>query len=256
MLVARVGFAPVKGTRHRAHDAAELTVRGPTGDRAFCLVDLAAGRVLRSVENPALVQAVASLSGAVLRVELPAGYVEDEVPGSPGTGPVHRLDYWGRTAQVELLDGPWSAALSEHLGREVRLARPRASAQIVYAGAVTLVGTGSLDRLATALGGVQVDSARFRSTLLVDTGDLPPHVEDDWVGHRLRVGEVVLRVTGRVPRCAVVDSDPVSGSRDAPVLAALAGYRRADGEVLFGVDAEVTTPGRVHAGDRVTWERN
>ena len=48
-----------------------------------------------------------------------------------------------------------------------------------------------------------------------------------------------------VPRCAVVDLDPVSGERSRHVLKALGGYRQQSGEVVFGVDAVVTKPGRV-----------
>lgn len=252
MYLARIGYAPLKGSRHLTHRDADLAPEGPVGDRAYCLVDLAAERVLRSVENPTLVQARVTRADDVLAVELPSGTAAAEVP--PG-GAAYKLDYWGRTAEVELLDGPWSAAFSDHLGREVRLARPRRPAEIVYAGSVTVVTTSALTRLADALGG-PVDSARFRSTLLVDTGDEPGHPEDAWRGGRLRVGEAELRVTGPVPRCAVVDSDPDTGRRDADVLATLAGYRHHDGEIVFGVDAEVVTPGRVRAGDRVTWERN
>jgi uncharacterized protein YcbX len=96
-----------------------------------------------------------------------------------------------------------------------------------------------------------VDSARFRSTFLVDTGDSPPHVEDSWVGQHLRVGEATVRVRAVVPRCALIDVNPVTGRDDAPLLRELSGYRQSRGEIGFGVDAVVTAPGRVRTGDRV-----
>jgi uncharacterized protein YcbX len=85
----------------------------------------------------------------------------------------------------------------------------------------------------------------------VDTGDCAPHVEDSWVGRALRVGEATLRVRAVVPRCAVVDLDPVTAQHDVPVLSELAGYRLSQSEINFGVDAVVTVPGRVRTGDDV-----
>jgi uncharacterized protein len=58
-----------------------------------------------------------------------------------------------------------------------------------------------------------------------------------------------------VPRCAVVDANPVTGRKDAPVLRVLAGYRQSQGEVNFGVDAVVTTAGRVGSGDQAKLEK-
>jgi hypothetical protein len=46
----------------------------------------------------------------------------------------------------------------------------------------------------------------------------------------------------------VVDLDPMTGLRRAPVLSTLAGYRLASGAVPFGVGAVVTRPGRVDVG--------
>jgi len=86
---------------------------------------------------------------------------------------------------------------------------------------------------------------------LVDTGDSTSHVEDSWVGRELRVGEATVRVADVVPRCAVIDLDPVTGRNDAPLLRELSKYRQSQGEVSFGVDAVVTVPGRVRTSDRV-----
>ena len=252
MHVERIGFTPLKGGRHVEHPASTLAAHGPVGDRVLCLVDPARDRVLRTVENPTMVQAVARVDGDVLRVDLPAGTVE----GTPApTGDLRTVDYWGRDAKVELLDGPWSAAFSEHLGYAVRLARPVRAGDVVYGGSVTLVTTASIALLAQKLGR-PVGSERFRATYLLDADDLEPHGEDVWVGREIRLGEATLRVRGVVPRCAVIDLDPVSGSRDVRVLQTLAGYRRCDGEICFGVDAEVAVPGRVSLGDPVVLGRD
>jgi uncharacterized protein YcbX len=247
MRVERIGFTPLKGGHHREHADVALTADGPCGDRLFGLVDRTRERVLRTVENPSLLRTVARWDAGVLSVELPSGLAE----GRPRpTAEVLEVDYWGRTATVEVVDGPWSEAYSEHLGHDVVLTRPVEPGQVVYGGPVTLVTTSSL-RLLSERAGRTVESARFRSTFLVDTEGLEPHVEDSWVGSELRVGDARVRVLGVVPRCAVVDLDPVTGERGAEVLRTMAAYRRAGDGVSFGVDAMVTAPGRVRRGDPV-----
>jgi uncharacterized protein len=121
---------------------------------------------------------------------------------------------------------------------------------VVYGASVTLLTTVSMRLLARRMGR-EVDSERFRSTFLVDTGESTSHVEDSWVGRELRIGEATVGVRGVVPRCAVVDLDPVTGQNDAAVLRELAGYRLSRGEITFGVDAVVTAAGLVRTGDQV-----
>jgi len=245
--IERIGFSALKGGRHRAHDLVDLTAEGPVGDRVFCLVDRSRRRVLRTVENPSLLQACASWDAGVLSVDLNGRTVQG-VP-SP-SGELLKVDYWGRTVVVEACAGPWSETCSEHLGHDVVLCRSATTGEVVYGASVTLVTTGSMQLLAQRLGRA-VGSERFRSTFLVDTGDAAPHLEDSWVGRELRLGGATVRVQGVVPRCAVVDFDPLTGRKDAPVLRRLAGYRQSQGEVNFGVDAVVTAVGRVRNGDLV-----
>lgn len=253
MRVARVGFTVLKGGRHLARPEAVLAVGGPVGDRAYCLLDPARDRVVRTVENPTMVQVVAALDGPRLSATLPDGEVAAGVPATGGE--VRTVDYWGRREQVELVEGPWAPALSRHLGYDVRLARVSRPAGVVYGATVSLVTTSSLEELARRVGSL-VEAERFRATLVLDTEGLPPHVEDGWVGRELRVGDAVVRVRKPVPRCAVVDLDPVSGARTHPVLRTLAGYRRDDSEIRFGVDADVTVAGRVRVGGRAVLGRD
>ena len=247
MLIERIGFTPLKGGRHMTHDLADLAADGPVGDRVFCLVDRSRGQVLRTVEHPVLVRACARWDAGVLSVALPGRTVE----GVPSLrGEALTVDYWGRTATVQACTGPWAQAYSEYLGYDVVLCRSETAGQVVFGASVTLVTTASMRLLARRLGH-EVGSERFRSTFLLDTDDSPSHVEDSWIGRELQIGEATVRVRGRVPRCAVVDLDPVTGQNDVAVLRELAGYRLSQGEINFGVDARVTTPGRVRAGDQV-----
>ncbi|HET7723920.1 MAG TPA: MOSC domain-containing protein [Propionibacteriaceae bacterium] len=244
MHVSRTGFASLKGTRHLSRSYVDLAWDGPVGDRVFCLVDPARGRVVRTVENPSLMQTRAAWDGGVLTVTLPGATVEGVPAASGERSP---LDYWGRRASLEIVDGPWAAAYSAHLGYPVVLARA-AAGEVVYGASVSLVTTGSLDELSRRLGAPVLD-AQFRATFTVDTD--APHVEDAWIGRRLALGAAEVEVRSAIARCPVIDLDPDMGGPRVEALRALAGYRREGTEVLFGVDAVVTRPGRVQVGDAV-----
>ena len=238
-VVRAAGFAPVKGMRHLSLPSVELDERGPVGDRAWCLVDVVARRVLRTVQHPSLVGVVARVSDGVLSMTLPSGESVADVPEPAGE--VVACDYWGRTVELELTSGPHAALVSRFLGQDVRLAAaPRGG--VVFGSPVTLVGTASLRDLSTRVGRL-VEAARLRATLVVETDE--PYVEDTWLGAEVAVGEAVLRVGGPIPRCAVIDHHPGTGEKDARLLKALVTSRptNAVGEPMFGVYADVVRPG-------------
>jgi len=244
LAVRSAGFTPVKGMRHVAHERVELDERGPVGDRIWCLVDAGRGAVLRTVQHPELVSVVARQDGAELALTLPTG--EQVVGESLPTGESLASEYWGRPVDLELVHGPHSALLSDFLGREVRLASaPRGG--VVFASPVTVVGTASLHDLAELSGHAPLaeEAARFRATLVVETDR--PYVEETWLGDDVLVGDARLRVGGPIPRCAVVDADPETGARGPRVLRTLAAHRprNAAGEPVFGVYADVVSPGVV-----------
>jgi uncharacterized protein len=191
VLIERIGFAPLKGAHHVEHATVDLTAAGPVGDRAFCLVDPERCRVLRTIEHPGLLQSVARWRPPTLSVDL-LGVNLEGVPTQ--TGVRLEVDHWGRAASVEVVDGPWSAAFSAHLGRDVVLGRAIPGA-VVYGAAVTLVTSSSARLLAEKLG-TRVDSTRFRSTFVINTDELEPHVEDTWTGRPLNLGTAQVQIRG------------------------------------------------------------
>lgn len=246
LTVRSVGFAAVKGTRHLARREVVLDERGAVGDRSLCFVDVERARVLRTIQHPGLLSVRATLGDGRLTLDLPERGTVDGPLAAAG----ERLacDYWGRSVDLELLDGPHATAMSEHLGRPVRLARaPRGA--VVFADPVTLVGTASLRDLAERVGdpAVSAEAARFRPTLVVDTDE--PYVEESWTGAEVQVGGATLRVGVPIPRCAVIDHHPDTGVKDRPLLRALAGHRPTNrsGEPMFGVFAQCVSPGVVRS---------
>lgn len=245
--VVRAGFAPIKGTRHLAHDQVVLDAQGVVGDRGFALVsvdeiDPARGRVLRTVQHPSLVAVHAALAGDRLEIELPDGETTSAEPVA--TGERLTCDYWGREVELELLGGPYAALFSRFLDRPVRLARA-GRGDVVFAGAVSVVTTASLRDLAQQVGRDVLDAARFRPNLVVETDE--PYAEDTWLGREIRVGGATLRIGVPIPRCAVIDSHPETGERDVRLLKTLASHRPLNraGEPEFGVFAEVVRRGAV-----------
>lgn len=241
LVVGAAGFSPVKGMRHLDHDRLLLDQQGAVGDRAFCLVDPSSARVLRTVQHPSLVSVVARIDDHLLSVILPTGETVSAEP--EGTGESIACDYWGRTVDLDLLDGPHAKAVSDLLGQDVRLAAAARGA-VVFAAPVTIIGTASLRACASAVG-QPVDAARFRATLVVETDE--PWVEDSWLGDELDVGDARLRIGGPIPRCAVIDHHSETGVRDLRLLKTLVQQRPTNraGEPMVGVYAECVDPGAV-----------
>jgi uncharacterized protein YcbX len=184
--------------------------------------------------------------GSTLRLRFPDG---SEVAEEPRLGPAAttRL-YDDRELPGRLVDGASADALSEHLGRRVRLLMRDADRTAADDFPVSLMSEASLAALAPALGGDVPDARRFRMTLTI--AGVEAWEEHGWAGRELAAGQAVLRVVDPIPRCVITTRDPDSGSTDLPVLKALARLRGKD-DVTFGVWCQVLRPGTVRRGDAV-----
>jgi len=242
--VTDLSLAPVKGMRVSAPDAVTLEPAGPVGDRAFFVVDAGDNGLLLTTRTPRLVQVQPDYADGVLSLRFPDGTTVAE-PVQPGEPAITRI-YDGREVRGRLVDGALSAALSEHLGRDVRLLARDAGETGADDFPVSLMSVGSLRALAGVLDGAVPDPRRFRMTITVDGADA--WEEEGW--GELAVGDALLRVEGAIPRCAVTTRDPDSGRRDVPVLRGLADLR-GKRHVDFGIWCTVSRRGTVHRGDEV-----
>ena len=234
-------------------DEIELEASGVRGDRRFYLVD-DAGSLVNAKRVPALLTVRPAVVDGRLILRFPDG---STVGGDVGDSEERiETSFYGRPVPGRIVEGPWSEALSALAGRPVRVARTERDGDGYDRGAVagaSLVSTGSLDALRRASGSEQrVDGRRFRMTIGVDAAE--PHVEDGWIGSRVRVGGAVVLVRDNVGRCSVTTRDPETGARDLDTLGVIGAYR-ADvptGEPLpFGVWCQVVEPGAVAVGDPV-----
>jgi len=242
--VAALHVAPVKGMRLVEVDAVDLGAAGPAGDRAFHV--RADGKVALTTRHPKLVQIVPAWDrrSGLLELRFPDGTVV-AAPVEHGAA-VTTAFYDGRPVPGHVVEGPFAAAISEHIGRRVDLVARDGDEVGADDFPVTLMSRASLGALGVALGDDAVDGRRFRMTIVVDGVDA--WAEHGWNRREVRVGDAVLRVAEPTPRCVVTTRDPDTGRRDAPVLKALAGLRGKD-DVTFGVWCDVVAPGRVRVGD-------
>jgi len=270
--VARLGLTPLKGAAHLHPERIAVRRDEVVGDRRWALIQpVASGwRIVRTVESPRMTAVRARCdAGGALFLELPGGrrFVVDGA-GSAGAGSAGVVaEYWGRPTFVRPVPGQWDRALSDLLGREVHLVTVDRAGAVVFAEPVSIVTTSSVREIDRRAGlsredsdgdrdvdGVcdGVDDERFRSTMVIDTAGLPAFAEDHWVGGRLRVGSVELIVRQRLARCGVIRVRPGTGVVDGPdPLRLLAVDRVVDGEVVFGLGAEVAIPGEIAVGDPV-----
>ena len=252
--VAWISVAPVKGLRLEHRDEVQLEKTGVPGDRAFFVVDHHGVMVSASRLGP-LVAVVPEhdAEAQTLALRFPGG---DEVAGRVELGEPEPVRFYGLTLRARPVRGPFSDALSQHCGKQLRLvAAPpqRPGVDRGPEGAATLVSVASLERLSTEAAATEpVDPRRFRMTFGVD--GLEAHEEDGWIDRHVRVGDALLRVSGNVGRCALTTRQPETGVVDFKTLHHLQAYR---GDVPtteplpFGVHARVLAPGRVRVRDAV-----
>ncbi|MBV9798660.1 MAG: MOSC domain-containing protein [Solirubrobacterales bacterium] len=252
--VTGLAITPVKSTRLRGVEQIRLERGGVRENRRFYLID-ARDHLLNGKRLGELCALVAdysesSESGRRLRLTFPDGRVlEDEV--TPGAEVTTR--FFSKTARARLIDGPWSAALSEYARRPVRLVEANGSAvDRLEPGVASLISRASLARLAAEGGERDVDARRFR--MLIEVDGVAAHAEDGWVGSRTRIGDAVVGWVGHAGRCLTTSRDPETGVIDLPTLDILRSYRgelETSEPLPFGIYGEVVREGVVRIGDEV-----
>jgi uncharacterized protein YcbX len=253
--VVRISIAPVKGLALVHPNGVLLEEIGVRENRRFHIVDVD-GRRYNQLRNGALVQVAQEYDAAEERLTLrfPDGSVvrgEVRVDGEVTT------DFYGRAVTGLYVHGPWSQALTQWFGRELRLVQSLPGEAVDRRrGTVSLISRASLAELGRqGENGGAVDGRRFR--MLFELDGCGPHEEDTWIGRDLRIGEALVHLRGDVGRCAITTQNPETGVPDFDTLRTLASYRpvtrneAGKEHIAFGVYGEVVEPGRVALGDEV-----
>ena len=181
-------------------------------------------------------------------------------PPADRGGERRRVQIWGDSCEA-VVHPEGSAWFSDYLGgsfslvrmpddveRQVDPERARKGDLVGFADGfpLLLVGEASLTELNGRLR-TPVEVERFRPNLLVSGGEA--FAEDSW--KRLRIGGLQFRGVKRCSRCSMINIDPMTGAADAEPLRTLAGYRRTDGGVHFGMNLIHDGRGELRVGDTV-----
>ena len=251
--VAWITVAPVKGMALEQHSEVQLELFGVPGNRRFHVIG-DDGRLLNGKQLGELQQITPTWNeqDRTLVLRFPDGGVAE------GTveldGPV-TTSFYGREVEGRVVDGPWAEALTDFVGRDLRLVQASTSGDAVDRGpaSVSVLSTGSLEAMREAAGIREpIDPRRFR--MLFGVEGVEAHEEDEWIGRRVRIGEAAVAFRGNVGRCIVTSRHPETGVRNLPTLDVLAEYRdhvETTERLPFGVWGAVSEPGRVRLGDPV-----
>lgn len=268
---------PVKSMHGESLDRARLGERGLDGDRAYAVLDDESGFVV-SAKRPKrwgqMLRCTARTMGGLTSVELPTG---EEYAIDDSELLVALSALFGRS--VSLIDrAPENSGFEEVWVRDLKadagpyFDRPSRvvdgdemvlggtfmakNGNLFNLGAMHIVTTGSLRRLAELAPGVDFDVRRFRPNVLIET-ESTGFVENDWVGCSLRIGGVELRVSTAVPRCVMTTLPFADVPADRDVLRTATAHNRIvpmDGMAAYpcvGVYADATTHGEISVGDSV-----
>jgi uncharacterized protein len=250
--VTRLSTTPVKGLALHHPDSIRVDETGAVGDRLFYLAD-ARPSLVSVAKSGALMGITAEYDASTRRLTLTEGdtvLADDEVR----LGEEIDADFFAfRTAPGRIVEGPFSAILSERAERPLDLVQASDALRAHDVEPLTLLGQGSIDLL-SHVAGQPVDSRRFRMLIEFDGG--LPHVEDTWLGKTIQIGDATLVGGGPVQRCAGTTRNPDSGVVDLKTLALIGEYRGRQDSVFgpgfnFGVYARCVVPGEIRVGDDV-----
>jgi uncharacterized protein YcbX len=257
---------PVKGGHRLEHESAVVEPWGLAGDRRWMIVD-DDGVGITQRDDPRLTQ---------LRVRPQPGGLLLTAVGHPDLfvpEPVDQPDEFVRVfrshekAPARIAESRWT---TEFLGRSARLAwqadptgrtipelaRDDDRVSLADGYPLLLANTASLDAVNDWLveaGDDAIPMTRFRPNVVVSGA--PAWAEDDWLGRRLRIGEVTFRAAKSCARCVVTTIDQETGERTGQPLKMLARHRRYDGALLFAINLIPDRPlGVLRVGDPLTPE--
>jgi len=269
--IAQIWRYPVKSMRGEQVMAVSIGPQGLLGDRALALREVSSGHLVSAKKWPRMLELRATyIHPPGLPLDL--ANVAIELPGAPTIA-----------AADPALDG----LLSRFLGLEVRLERSPgaarnkigidpatifgdlAAAEVMRglapgtalpptfgaprgtffdAAPIHLIASGTLAHLGQLLDQPPPAARRFRPNLLIDTaGAGDGFVEDRWIGHALRMGDIEINQLKPTLRCVMTTHAQEELARDLVILPTAARYHQA----LVGVTGKIIGSGQIAVGDAI-----
>jgi uncharacterized protein YcbX len=232
MRVAELWRYPVKSLQGEQLDHSAIESAGLVGDRRFAIVDPDSGLGLTARREPRLLTASARLIDDELEITLPDGSAANDSDA---------LSSWlGR--KVELVD---ARTRDKGFSYECPIDADTEQDWYTYEGAGAAFHDGGIWRVSvvstTTLG--EWDRRRFRANVVVEGSG-----EDELVGHDVTLGDAVVHVESRIPRCVTVTRPQPGGiDRDLDVLKTI----NRDRESCLAIGGTVKSPGDVRVGDEL-----
>ncbi|RSM72689.1 MOSC domain-containing protein [Actinoplanes sp. ATCC 53533] len=243
MRISSLHTYPVKGCHRLDHDAARVQPWGLAGDRRWMIVD---------PDGVGITQRQAPVLTGLHAVPRPGGLLLNGFDvAEPQDGPKETLRVFSSKPPLTArLATAATEFVSDFLGRPARLAwladtsvRPIETHalpgdRVSFADGfpLALANAASLDAVNDWLleaGDEPVPMTRFRPNVVI-TG-ARPWAEDDWLGGRLRLGDVTFRVAKACSRCVVTTVDQETGEVGRQPLRALGRHRRYPAGLLFAI---------------------
>jgi uncharacterized protein YcbX len=264
--VSALHVYPVKSLRGTSTGKAVVEPWGLAGDRRWMLVDAVTHKVVTQREQPSLALVAAARDGDTgLRLSAP-GHGTLHVP-VPEPAALETVRLFGDKVEVLPAGAEADRWFSGYLGAPVRLvhlddpavrrpvdpefARPGETVSLADGYPLLVATTASLDALnALIAAGDRAEEGplpmnRFRPSVVVDGTE--PWAEDGW--RRVRIGEVVFRVSKPCGRCVVTTTDQDTGARGKEPLRTLGLHRNVGSQLLFGQNLIPENRGTLFVGD-------
>lgn len=251
-------YYPLKSAR--GIECSELTTDalGIAGDRRWLLIDPSGVFVSqRSLAKMAMLEARPCETG--LQLNYRGAEITAAVPGAAAQQT--EVEVWGDRVSALLCDSAVNDWLSDQLAAPVRLVyypyTSRRPVDPTYASnnesvsfadgfPLLIIGQASLDDLNSRLP-EPVSMDRFRPNIVIEGAD--PFAEDAW--KTLQIGGVELSLVKPCSRCVIPSIVQSSGERDPHINRILAGYRRREGKIYFGMNALVPANAIFRVGEGV-----
>lgn len=259
LILSSLFFYPVKSVAGIALNSGPIDARGIRYDRHWMVVDTD-GQFITQREYPKMSQIHVGLAPGGLRFRAP-GMPDLDIPLINDSADSLETEVWGDQVLAHSAGLPPADWLSQYLGVDCQLAyltdksdRPvdpdyaNPEDQVGFADGFPflLISEASLDDLNSRLES-PVPMTRFRPNLVVKGCE--PYAEDSW--KKIRIGEVVFRVSKPCSRCVIPTIDPETAKKGKEPLKTLSEYRRRDNKVYFGQNLLHDGVGEIEVGAAV-----